>query len=87
MAQRHEQPERLADQYDVLNLGCGTDQPARELNVDISAAVDPDLVLDLEATPWPFPDDAFERVRRSRPCTDPSSLMESHAARFIRKYS
>lgn len=45
-----------------LNLGCGGRKVDGYLNVDSSAACQPDLVLDLEQTPWPWPDDAAEEI-------------------------
>src|SRR5262245_14771360 len=45
-----------------LNLGCGFDQRAGFLNVDKMPACRPDLVVDLEALPWPWPDDAADEV-------------------------
>lgn len=45
-----------------LNLGCGRDKRTDWLNVDASEAVDPDLVVDLEKTPWPFETGQFEVV-------------------------
>jgi SAM-dependent methyltransferase len=47
---------------DVLNLGSGKRYDDRAVNLDVTAATDPDVVLDLEQTPWPFPDDRFGRV-------------------------
>lgn len=47
----------------TLNLGCGADHRPNELNVDSDPGVDPDTVVDLQATPWPWETDAFERVR------------------------
>jgi predicted SAM-dependent methyltransferase len=45
-----------------LNLGCGFDKRDGWLNVDGFAACEPDLVMDMEATPWPLGSDAFEHV-------------------------
>lgn len=36
-----------------LNPGCGYDRREGYLNVDRRGACEPDLVLDLEALPWP----------------------------------
>ena len=48
-----------------LNLGCGQNKLAGFFNVDKMAACNPDQVVDLEAPPWPFPDDAAEEVMLS----------------------
>jgi predicted SAM-dependent methyltransferase len=48
-----------------LNLGCGTFHRAGWLNVDADARVAPDLVLDLDRRPWPWPDGRFERIEMS----------------------
>lgn len=45
-----------------INLGCGHDYKPGWLNVDIHAAASPDLVLDLEATPWPFASDSADHI-------------------------
>jgi tetratricopeptide (TPR) repeat protein len=45
-----------------LNLGCGGRKLEGYLNVDSSAGCQPDLVLDLEQTPWPWADDAAEEI-------------------------
>ena len=45
-----------------LNLGCGEDHIEHAVNVDIDASVNPDVVVDLQATPWPWADNAFEQV-------------------------
>lgn len=45
-----------------LNLGCGTHRLAGWLNVDLSPACQPDLVYDLERTPWPWPDSSAEEM-------------------------
>lgn len=45
-----------------LNLGCGEDHRPAAWNVDLSEAVNPDEVVDLQETPWPWPDDEFTTV-------------------------
>lgn len=45
-----------------LNLGCGHRKLGGFLNVDKFAACQPDQVVDLEALPWPWPDDSVETV-------------------------
>lgn len=45
-----------------LNLGCGHNRVDGYVNVDASAACDPDAVVDLEATPWPWPDNSVEHA-------------------------
>lgn len=49
-------------QLDRLNLGCGRNHLKDALNVDITADVDPDVVHDLNRTPWPFTDNRFKEV-------------------------
>src|SRR5690348_926956 len=46
----------------ILNIGCGAKKISDALNVDISASVNPDLVLNLNQRPWPLPDDQFDVV-------------------------
>ena len=41
-----------------LNLGCGFNRLDGYLNVDASAVCNPDVVCDLEETPWPWPADS-----------------------------
>ena len=45
-----------------LNLGCGYRRMEGWVNVDKFEACQPDLVLDLEKTPWPFEDDSVDEV-------------------------
>ena len=46
-----------------LNLGCGNIKIDGFLNVDVSEVCKPDMVLDLEKTPWPWKDSVVEEVR------------------------
>lgn len=45
-----------------LNLGCGTRKREGYLNVDKMAECAPDVVLDMERVPWPWPDNSVEDV-------------------------
>ena len=45
-----------------LNLGCGMNRRDGWLNVDSSPACNPDLVCDLETTPWPWPDSSVDEM-------------------------
>jgi hypothetical protein len=44
-----------------LNLGCGTNKVDGYVNVDRAHA--PDVVCDLEAFPWPWPDSSIDEIR------------------------
>ena len=46
-----------------LNLGCGMNHLDGWTNVDNSAACSPDVVHDLEQTPWPWPDSSADALR------------------------
>jgi hypothetical protein len=50
----------------VLNLGCGYRAWAPYVNVDRRGDLDADMVVDLEKTPWPWPDDYAREVRFER---------------------
>lgn len=54
-------PPPLTDRR-VLHLGCGRKYHPAAVNVDLVAATGPDLVHDLNARPWPLPDDQFDEV-------------------------
>jgi hypothetical protein len=45
-----------------LNLGCGGDKRPGWINVDKYPEFAPDQVADLEALPWPWPDDSVDEV-------------------------
>ncbi|WP_296595288.1 glycosyltransferase [Phenylobacterium sp.] len=45
-----------------LNLGCGERKTRNTIDVDIRRDVDADMVVDLERTPWPWPDNYAETV-------------------------
>ena len=45
-----------------LNLGSGAKRIEGFLNVDYSSECNPDILLDLETTPWDFPDNAASHV-------------------------
>lgn len=51
-----------ARESSTLHLGCGEDYRPDAVNVDAVPSVDPDVVLDLEETPWPFEDGRFDRI-------------------------
>lgn len=48
-----------------LNLGCGHNKRPGWVNVDHSDTCSPDVVVDLEQTPWPWPDDSVDEVLMS----------------------
>ena len=45
-----------------LNLGCGSNKRDGFVNVDLSPLCDPDMVWNLEETPWPWPDSSVSEV-------------------------
>jgi hypothetical protein len=45
-----------------LNLGCGSNKRDGFVNVDISPLCNPDQVLNLEDTPWPWPDSSVDEI-------------------------
>lgn len=45
-----------------LNLGCGYNRIEDYVNVDVSAVCAPDLVANVEDTPWPWPTDSVDGV-------------------------
>jgi predicted SAM-dependent methyltransferase len=45
-----------------LNLGCGQSHMEGYVNVDKFAECEPDMVVDLESFPWPWPDNSATEV-------------------------
>lgn len=45
-----------------LNLGCGFKKLYDHWNVDIEPICNPDQVIDLEVTPWPYEDNFFTKI-------------------------
>ena len=45
-----------------LNIGCGLDKRPGYVNIDYSDNLNPDLVWDLEQTPWPFQDNSVDEI-------------------------
>jgi hypothetical protein len=45
-----------------LNMGCGFKKLNDHWNVDLEKKCNPDQVVDLEVTPWPYEDNFFERI-------------------------
>ena len=45
-----------------INMGCGYDKRPGWVNVDHFAGCDPDLIVELETLPWPWPDDVASEV-------------------------
>lgn len=52
---KHERPT-------ILNLGCGRKRLQNAINVDLVMEVKPDVVHDLNQTPWPFDENEFAEV-------------------------
>lgn len=46
----------------VLNIGCGFKKFIGAVNVDSEDCCDPDVVWDLNKTPWPFEDNEFDTI-------------------------
>jgi SAM-dependent methyltransferase len=46
----------------ILNLGCGRKRIQDAVNLDITSETDPEVVHDLNHTPWPFAEDTFTKI-------------------------
>src|SRR5690348_13121938 len=57
-------PRRTRESPRLLkfNMGCGQNKRDGYVNVDAAAECQPDEVVDLEQTPWPWPDDCAGEV-------------------------
>ncbi len=51
-----------SDNKKRLNLGCGIDRRAGYKNVDIRQDINPDIVLDIEKTPYPFETESIDEI-------------------------
>jgi SAM-dependent methyltransferase len=58
-----ELPTTDLDQRSILHLGCGRKYNPDAVNVDRVRDVGPDFVVNLDESPWPFPDNRFREVR------------------------
>jgi len=52
----------MIPEHKKLNLGCGFKKIDDHWNVDIESRCNPDQVLDLNITPWPYEDNFFNRI-------------------------
>lgn len=52
----------MKPEHTKLNMGCGFKKLNDHWNVDQEARCNPDQVLDLEVTPWPYEDDFFDKI-------------------------
>jgi hypothetical protein len=52
----------MQPEHKKLNMGCGFKKLNDHWNVDAESKCNPDEVLDLEKTPWPYEDNFFEKI-------------------------
>jgi predicted SAM-dependent methyltransferase len=52
----------MTPEHKKLNIGCGFKKINDHWNVDVEAKCNPDEVLNLETTPWPYEDNFFEKI-------------------------
>lgn len=54
--------ERTTPEHNWLNLGCGYVKLVDHWNVDINPRCNPDEIIDIERTPWPYMDNQFQQI-------------------------
>lgn len=54
--------KNIIPEHKKLNLGCGFKKLNDHWNIDIEKKCNPDQVVDLEITPWPYEDNFFEKI-------------------------
>lgn len=52
----------MKPEQNKINLGCGIRKKPDHWNVDIDPGCNPDEVVDLDQTPWPWEDNFFQRI-------------------------
>jgi predicted SAM-dependent methyltransferase len=52
----------IVPEHKKLNIGCGFKKLVDHWNVDAEARCNPDQIVDLEETPWPWEDNFFDRI-------------------------
>lgn len=55
----------MTPEHNKLNLGCGFKKINDHWNIDIEPKCNPDEIVDLNKTPWPYEDDFFEQITAS----------------------
>lgn len=55
----------MTPEHTKLNMGCGFNKLNDHWNVDSVSKCNPDQVLDLEITPWPYEDNFFDKINAS----------------------
>ncbi len=69
-----------------LNLGCGNQKLKDWVNVDSSPGCEPDQLVDLEQTPWPWPDNSVEEALLSHVLEHLGGTTELYLAIFKELY-
>ena len=52
----------MTPEHNKLNIGCGFKKLNDYWNIDFQRVCNPDQVLDIEQTPWPYEDNFFEKI-------------------------
>ena len=52
----------MTPEHTKLNMGCGFKKLDDHWNIDIHPGCNPDEVVDLEQTPWPYEDNFFDKI-------------------------